>query len=104
MDAIQTQSVSSFRNNYDAVLKKLPAGPVLLLQRSTLAAVVVLPEEWNALQTQLNAQAKEIVALKTQLRNAILDKHALEIQYVPGMSIPWEQVQQELKEQEAVHA
>ena len=104
MGTIQTESVTSFRNNYDAVLKKLVQGPVLLLQRSTLAAVVVSADDWNELQTQLITQEQENRELKTQLRNALLDKYSLEMQYVPAMAIPWEQVQQELSAAEPVHA
>lgn len=103
MHTIQTESVSGFRSSYDAVLKKLVNGPVLLLQRSTLAAVVVAGEEWNDLQARLAAQQQEITALKTQLRNALLDKHSIEMQHVPGAAIPWEQVQQEGSPLEPVH-
>jgi PHD/YefM family antitoxin component YafN of YafNO toxin-antitoxin module len=104
MNTIQTESVSGFRNNYDTVLKKLIHGPLLLLQRSTVAAVVVSPEEWNDLKARLATQEQENRELKTQLRNALLDKYSLEMRYVPGMAIPWEQVQQELNAAEPVHA
>ena len=103
MSTIQTESVSGFRSSYDTVLKKLVNGPVLLLQRSTLAAVVVAGEEWNELQARLVAQQQEISALKTQLRNALLDKRSLEMQHVSGQAIPWEQVQQEVSPLEPVH-
>jgi PHD/YefM family antitoxin component YafN of YafNO toxin-antitoxin module len=70
MNAIQTESVSGFRDHYDAVLKKLNDGPVLLLQRSRLAAVLVSHEEWNRIaarlkrleQLELLAKAKEAKA------------------------------------------
>lgn len=70
MNTIQTESVSGFRDNYDAVLKKLNDGPVLLLQRSRLAAVLVSHEEWNRIaaklkrldQLELLARAKEAKA------------------------------------------
>jgi len=70
LNTIQTESVSGFRDQYDAVLKKLSDGPVLLLQRSHLAAVLVSPEEWNRIaaklkrleQLELLAKAKEIKA------------------------------------------
>ena len=70
MNTIQTESVSGFRDQYDAVLKKLSDGPVLLLQRSRLAAVLVSHEEWNRIaiklkrleQLELLAKAKEIKA------------------------------------------
>jgi PHD/YefM family antitoxin component YafN of YafNO toxin-antitoxin module len=103
MRTIQTESVSGFRSSYDAVLKKLVNGPVLLLQRSSLAAVVVAGEEWNELQARLVAQQQEISALKMQLRNALLDKHSLEMQHVPGQAMSWEQVQQAVSPLEPVH-
>jgi len=53
MNTIQTESVSGFRDKYDAVLKKLSEGPVLLLQRSRLAAVLVSHEEWNRIAKKL---------------------------------------------------
>jgi PHD/YefM family antitoxin component YafN of YafNO toxin-antitoxin module len=66
----QTESVSGFRDHYDAVLKQLNDGPVLLLQRSRLAAVLVSHEEWNRIaaklkrleQLELLAKAKETKA------------------------------------------
>ncbi len=103
MRTIQTESVSGFRSSYDAVLKKLVNGPVLLLQRSSLAAVVVAGEEWNDLQARLAAQQQEISALKMQLRNALLDKRSLEMQHVPGQAMSWEQVQQVVSPLEPVH-
>lgn len=104
MNTIQTESVTSFRNNYEAILRKLVNGPILLLQRSALAAVVVAADDWNNLQARLAAQEQEIATLKTQLRNALMDKHSLEMQHVPGMAVPWEEVQQELETLEPVHA
>lgn len=49
MNIVQTESVSGFRTNYDTVLKNLHNGPVFLLQRSNLAAILVSPQEWNAM-------------------------------------------------------
>jgi len=43
----QTEAISNFKNHYDEVLTKLQQGPVLLLQRSQPAAVLVDPAEWN---------------------------------------------------------
>lgn len=53
MNIVQTESVSGFRSNYDAALKNLVKGPVFLLQRSSLAAILVSPQEWNALIERL---------------------------------------------------
>jgi PHD/YefM family antitoxin component YafN of YafNO toxin-antitoxin module len=70
MNPIQTESVSGFRDHYDDVLKQLNDGPVLLLQRSRLAAVLVSHEKWNRIaaklkrleQLELLAKAKETKA------------------------------------------
>ncbi len=43
----QTEAISNFKNRCDDVLTKLQQGPVLLLQRSQPAAVLVDPEAWN---------------------------------------------------------
>ena len=43
----QTEAISNFKNRCDEVLTKLNQGPVLLLQRSQPAAVLVDPEQWN---------------------------------------------------------
>ncbi len=61
MTPIQTESISGFRSNYDGVLKKLSNGPVLLLQRSNLAAVLVSPVEWNQLTVELQ-QLRRLLA------------------------------------------
>ena len=53
MQTIQTESVSGFRNNYKVALTKIENGPVLLLQNSKAAAVLVSLEEWNTIAARL---------------------------------------------------
>lgn len=43
----QTEAISNFKNHCDEVLTKVRRGPVLLLQRSQAAAVLVDPVTWN---------------------------------------------------------
>lgn len=43
----QTEAISNFKNHCEAVLTKIRQGPVLLLQRSQAAAVLVDPAIWN---------------------------------------------------------
>ncbi|MCE7987633.1 MAG: type II toxin-antitoxin system Phd/YefM family antitoxin [Caldilinea sp. CFX5] len=70
MQAIQTESVSGFRNNYKVALTKVENGPVLLLQNSKATAVLVSVEEWNTIASRLKrlqqlealAEAKRITA------------------------------------------
>lgn len=73
MNIVQTESVSSFRENYDAVFKNLVKGPVLLLQRSKLAAVLVSAMEWNRIVEELefyraSRRAERTEVLERQLR------------------------------------
>ncbi len=53
MENLQSEAVSKFRNNYRSTLSKLSNGPVLLLQNSKIAAVLVSPDEWSAQQKEL---------------------------------------------------
>lgn len=50
MDQIQSESVSGFRIKYKEIIKKAATSPVLLLQHSHVAAVVISPDEYNQLQ------------------------------------------------------
>jgi len=43
----QTEAISNFKNSCEDVLTKVRQGPVLLLQRSQAAAVLVDPLMWN---------------------------------------------------------
>ena len=45
MDHIQSESVSGFRIKYKEIIRKAAISPVLLLQHSQLAAVVISPDE-----------------------------------------------------------
>ena len=49
----QIESVSTFRANQEVVLSKVKTGPVLLMQRSHPACVMVDPQEWNAIAAEL---------------------------------------------------
>ena len=66
MNKLQTESISTFRNNYNAALAKLAEGPVLLLQNSNLAAVLVSPEEWNALIERIEDAEDQVAAWRDQ--------------------------------------
>jgi prevent-host-death family protein len=68
MNLVRAESVSNFRTHYREVLTKVQTeGPVLLLQNSQVAAVLVSAEEWNIQQRRLRqfellAEAKRILA------------------------------------------
>ena len=72
MNAIYTESISDFRNNYDAALKKLAQGPVLLLQRSKPAAVLVEPESWNQIAEEMQALCAQVERLTEERWDKLL--------------------------------
>lgn len=53
------ESVSNFRNNYNAILDQLADGPLYLLQYSSPVAVVIAPKQWDAILDRL-AQLDEL--------------------------------------------
>lgn len=50
---METRPVSEMNRNPNAILELLAAGPVVLMQRSTPAGVLVSPKEWNKLFDRL---------------------------------------------------
>lgn len=50
---METRPVSDMNRNPNAILELLAAGPVVLMQRSTPAGVLVSPKEWNNLFDRL---------------------------------------------------
>ncbi|MCB0186460.1 MAG: type II toxin-antitoxin system Phd/YefM family antitoxin [Caldilineaceae bacterium] len=50
---METRPVSEMNRNPNAILELLASGPVVLMQRSTPAGVLVSPEEWNNLFDRL---------------------------------------------------
>lgn len=49
----QFESVSNFRNHYTTILQKLADGPLYLLQYSSPAAVLIDPQQWDAILERL---------------------------------------------------
>ncbi len=50
MENLQSESVTSFRERYKETIGRTATGPVLLLQNSKIAAVLVSPDEFIQLQ------------------------------------------------------
>lgn len=50
---METRPVSEMNRNPNAILELLAAGPVVLMQRSVPAGVLVSPKEWNRLFDRL---------------------------------------------------
>ncbi len=49
----QMESVSSLRNNYNALIERLSDGPIVLSQYAKGAAVLVSIEQWNMIAKRL---------------------------------------------------
>lgn len=49
----QMESVTSLRNNYNALIARLSEGPIVLSQHAKGAAVLVSIEQWNEIAKQL---------------------------------------------------
>ena len=64
MFRFQTDTITSMQKNYNLVLDKLSKGPVLLLQRSTMAAVMIDPEQFNAMTEELSRLRRIVAADK----------------------------------------
>ena len=73
-DTIQTAPVSGLQNNYQEVLKQVADGPVLLLESSQLAAVLISPAEWNAIAARLKRLKELELLLEAKRRNAEMER------------------------------
>lgn len=67
----QTEPISNFKNNQVAVLDKVKKGPVVLMQYSKPAVVLVEPEQWNRTLRRL----QEYERAET-IRQRVADAHA----------------------------
>jgi len=74
MDAIQTVAVSELETNCQEVLQQTAAGPVLLLQSSHVAAVLVSPREWNAIALRLKRLREMELLLEAKRISAEMDR------------------------------
>jgi PHD/YefM family antitoxin component YafN of YafNO toxin-antitoxin module len=63
MKTPQIESVTDFRTNYKATFDKLANGPVFLLQRSDIAAVLLSRVEYDALIERIE-ELEDIVAVQ----------------------------------------
>ncbi|HRI56486.1 MAG TPA: hypothetical protein PK170_05255 [Anaerolineae bacterium] len=63
----QMAPISDLKHRHLEVFKRLKEGPVVLANRSQPAAVLVLPERWNAIVEYIDDLECSIEALKTEL-------------------------------------
>jgi PHD/YefM family antitoxin component YafN of YafNO toxin-antitoxin module len=66
----QVEKISVLKSNQEAVLAKVKRGPVLLMQRSNPAVVMVSPEQWDAV-----AQRLRELEWREEVRQAALEAH-----------------------------
>lgn len=71
MIKIQTESISNFRSNYSTVLERLNAGPLLLMQHSKVAGVLLSQEEWNTISERLEDLEDIAAAWKHKYEKAV---------------------------------
>ena len=70
----QTEKISTLKTSYESVLAKLTKGPVLLMQRSKPAAVVVSVAEWERASRRLaELEEREMVRQRLQRANPTTD-------------------------------
>lgn len=86
---METRPVSEMNRNPNAILELLAAGPVVLMQRSVPAGVLVSPKEWNNLFDRLQEleDAVEIWKGKYELAtglNVIKEANIAEITAAKG--------------------
>ena len=63
----QIETISTLKNNQEAVLSKVKDRPVLLLQHSKPLIVMVTPEQWDQAAQELQALKKRVRDLELLL-------------------------------------
>ncbi len=63
----QIETISTLKNNQEAVLSKVKDRPVLLLQHSKPLIVMVTPEQWDHTAQELQTLKKRVRDLELQL-------------------------------------
>jgi|GEM_PF-796777 len=66
----QTVSMNDIKNRTTFVTKKFSAGPVVLMNRATPQAVLVAPQQWNAILDRLDEMQDAILTLQAELEIA----------------------------------
>ena len=64
---MKTAPISDMKRDQAQVMNLLPDGPVVLMQRSQPAAVMVKPEQWNAIAEEIEDLRDVIASLEAEL-------------------------------------
>jgi len=86
----QTEPISNFKNDQTGVLHKIKNGPVVLLQYSKPAAVLVDPQQWNRMLNRLQAFERA-----EMIRQRVADAHVN-----PGTDIAFDDFMVDLVERD----
>ncbi len=86
----QTEPISNFKNDQAAVLRKVKGGPVVLMQYSKPAAVLVDPEQWNRTLKRLQEFERATI-----IQQRVADAHAN-----PGTDIAFDDFMTDLLERD----
>lgn len=81
--------ISDLRQRQNEILEQMSEGPVILLQRSKAAAVLVSPADWNALVDQIEDLEDTVAVLQAKLTLAmgedeLIDWVSVEAEVVPA--------------------
>jgi len=63
----QTASMNDIKNRTASVTAKFAKGPIVLMNRATPQAVLVSPQQWNAILNSLEEMQDAILTLQTEL-------------------------------------
>ena len=66
----QTVSMNDIKNRTAPVTAKFSAGPIVLMNRATPQAVLVSPQQWNAILDSLEEMQDAILTLQAELEIA----------------------------------
>ena len=78
----QTVSMNDIKNRTAAVTAKFNAGPIVLMNRATPQAVLVSPQQWNAILDSLEEMQDAIVTLQAELEVANGESRVETIEYI----------------------
>lgn len=82
----QTVSMNDIKNRTASVTAKFSQGPVVLMNRATPQAVLVSPEQWNAVLDSLEEMQDAILTLRAELEIATGETQAETVEDVDAFT------------------